>query len=95
MSHQPKGPTPVGEMQAEAYLMVTFYVEQGNERVTVHEADFKLTSLIGSLKMENQRQLGPPDNQRWYYNGVLMLNERTLKSYGIDGTDDVEILLKH
>ncbi|BFZ04994.1 hypothetical protein BsWGS_08033 [Bradybaena similaris] len=81
--------------EAAVFVLVNFYRGlPGGKAEKIFQDQCLIDTLMYGNKQDFERQLGPPDSQMWYYNGVLLLNERTLKSYEIEGTDEIDIIVK-
>ncbi|KAI8732411.1 hypothetical protein BgiBS90_037244, partial [Biomphalaria glabrata] len=87
-------PTPkAGE--ADPCCVITFVVLPQQEGSIPIEIDCVTTHVIGGLKEDCTDLFGiPAEQQVWTYNGQILEDDSTLRSYGIDPSSNTEIIVK-
>jgi hypothetical protein len=88
------GVRPAGNAEAQGFVLITFHIERRNGSFSEHNADCLTFSVISGIKEDFQAELGPPETQRWYYNDTKMEDNQRLIDYGIDGTEEIAIVVK-
>ncbi|KAK6960630.1 hypothetical protein BgiMline_035850 [Biomphalaria glabrata] len=84
-------PTPkAGE--AVPCCVITFVVLPQQEGSIPIEIDCVTTHVIGGLKEDYTDLFGiPAEQQMWTYNGQILEDDNTLRSYGIDPSSNTSI----
>jgi hypothetical protein len=68
--------------EVEAVIDIVFNQEKEHGTITREKAECGLKTSILGLKNDMSRKLGAaPEAQRWFYNGQLLDDDKTLKDY--------------
>jgi hypothetical protein len=81
--------------EAVVYATVFFKIQRPNQEDIIREEPCLLDTSIAGLKEEKEDpDFGPSEHQTWYYKDELMDDDENLKHYRIDGSVDIEIIVR-